>query len=364
MSVFASKDYAGHEQVVFCSDPSVGLRAIIAIHNTNLGPAMGGCRMWPYASEDEALGDVLRLSRGMTYKTALLGLPYGGGKAVVIGDPRSDKSEALLRAMGRFVDGLGGRYITAQDVGTTVRDMDVMRLETEHVRGLSNGTGNLSPATARGVYAGIRAAVAFRLGRNGLGGLRVAVQGLGSVGYGLCKFLAEDGVELLVTDLHDEVVRRAVEAYRATPVGVDEIFEQDVEVFAPCALGAVIDDHSVDRLKAKIVAGSANNQLAEIRHGDALHARSILYAPDFVINAGGVIDSAEEGPDYDTERVLKRVETIYDTLMDIFRRAEAEDVCPHIVADRMAEDRFIGHWPAASHPAIRQAIRPGQSRVA
>ena len=341
MTVFQSTDFDGHEQVVYCSDKRGGLRAIIAIHNTNLGPALGGCRMWPYASEREALSDALRLSRGMTYKNALAGLDYGGGKAVVIGDPRTDKSEALLRAVGRAVDSLGGRYITAEDVGMTVHDMDVLRQVTPHARGVSRGCGNPSPATAFGVYNGIRAAVAYKLKRNGLDGIRVAVQGLGSVGGRLCDYLTRDGARLAVADIDESRVRHAVEAHGAEAVSVAEIHGSDADVFAPCALGAILNDETIPRIKARIVAGAANNQLAEPRHGESLTARGILYAPDYVINAGGVIDVAAEGPDYDEDAVLARAAGIHDTLVGIFQRADAEGLPTSAIADRMAEDRFL-----------------------
>lgn len=341
MTVFQSTDFDGHEQVVYCGDERSGLRAIIAIHNTNLGPALGGCRMWPYGSEREALSDALRLSRGMTYKNALAGLDCGGGKAVIIGDPKSDKSEALLRAMGRAVDSLGGHYITAEDVGMTVQDMDVLRQVTPHARGVSRGCGNPSPATAFGVYNGIRAAVAYKLKRNGLDGMRIAVQGLGSVGGRLCDYLARDGARLAVADIDEPRVRRAVETHGAEAVPSAEIHGYDADVFAPCALGAILNDETIPRIKAPIVAGAANNQLAAPRHGAALTARGILYAPDYVINAGGVIDVAAEGPGYNADAVLTRAAGIHDTLLGIFQRADAEGLPTGAIADRMAEDRFL-----------------------
>ena len=341
MPVFSARDFADHEQVVFCTDRAAGLKAIIALHNTACGPALGGCRMHPYRTEDEALADVLRLSRGMTYKNAVSALPFGGGKAVIIGDPRSDKTEALLLAMGRCVDSLGGRYVTAEDVGTTVKDMDVLRRVTRFARGISDGAGNPSPATAYGVFMGIRAAVSHRLRRNSLGGLAVAVQGAGSVGSVLCEYLAKDGAHVIVADVNEIAVRRVVKAVGARPARPDEIVGVEADVFAPCALGAVFNDDTVPRLKAKIVAGAANNQLADPRHGHALHARGVLYAPDYVVNAGGVIDIACEGPDYSIDRVLKRVEGIYDTLTEILRRAASSGLPPFVVADRMAEERFV-----------------------
>ena len=340
MAVFSSKDFDGHEQVVFHAHPVSGLKVIIAVHSTVLGPALGGCRMWPYASDEEALSDALRLSRGMTYKNALAGLDWGGGKAVIIGDPGADKTEALLSAMGRFVDSLGGRYHTAEDVGTTVADMDVVRRETPYVHGVSDGAGNPSPSTAYGVITGIRAAVRQRLGADDLGGIRVAVQGLGNVGYGLCRYLWQAGAKLLVADVDQSRVRRAVEEFAAEPVAAERIHRVAAEVFAPCALGAVLNHRTIPELAAPIVAGSANNQLAKPEDGAALKARGILYAPDYAINAGGVIDIASEGAGYDLDKVLCRVGHIYDTLSVIFERAQKEDAATDVIADRMAEERL------------------------
>ena len=348
MAVFAATEFADHEHVSFIADRATGLRAIIAIHNTALGPAMGGCRMWPYRTEAEALADALRLSRGMTYKCALAGLAYGGGKAVIIGDARADKTPALLRAMGRAVDALGGRYITAEDVGTTVRDMDRLREVTAHARGVSHGTGNPSPATAWGVYAGIRAAVAHRTGRADVAGLTVAVQGLGNVGRTLATYLARDGARLVVADIDAHARDWATAALGAEAVEPDRLIEVEADVFAPCALGAVINDETVPRLRAGIVAGAANNQLAAPRHGDALAARGILYAPDYVINAGGVIDIAAEGPDYDADAVLAAAARIGETLRAVLARSEREGRPPHRVADRMAEERFLGRSAEAA----------------
>jgi leucine dehydrogenase len=351
MPLFSHKEFDFHQEVVFCADPDSGLRAIIAIHNTNRGPSLGGCRMWPYATEDEALTDVLRLSRGMTYKAAVAELPLGGGKSVIIGNPRTDKSEALLRAMGHFIDTLGGRYIVAEDVGMTVGDVDIMREETEFAAGISDGAGNPSPATAYGTFLGIRAAVKHKMGRESLDGLRVAVQGIGSVGHTLCKYLSEDGAIVFAADIDQRVVDRVAEEFGAIAVGVDEIFRLATDVFAPCALGAVINDATVSQLRAGIVAGAANNQLAEDRHGLALSKRGILYAPDYVINAGGLIDVAAEGPDYSMEKVLRDCERIYPTLMDIFQRAAGEREPTNVIADRIAEQRFKGSR-ALLHAAV------------
>jgi leucine dehydrogenase len=340
MPVFTSPDFDSHETVAFGSDAASGLRAIIAIHNTNLGPALGGCRMWPYASEDEAVRDVLRLSRGMTYKAAMAGLPYGGGKAVIIGNPRRDKSEALLRAMGRFVDSLGGRYHTAEDVGTTVEDMDILRKETACAHGFSSASGDPSPATAYGVYMGLRAAVSFGLGRSDLRGLTVAVQGLGNVGTRLCRYLADEGARLIVTDINAEAVDRAVRAFGATPVAPDAIHRAEADVFAPCALGAILNDRTIPELGAHIVAGAANNQLAEPRHDRMLKDRAVLYAPDYVINAGGMIDIHVGEATGDQNAVLKETAKIYDTTLAVFERAVSTDMPTGAVADAMAEERF------------------------
>ena len=347
MSVFSSNDFDGHEAVVFHNDPATGLKAIVGIHNTNLGPALGGCRMWPYENEDEAVIDVLRLSKGMTYKAALAGLDYGGGKAVIIGDPRTDKTEALLRAMGRFVQTFAGRYQTAEDVGMTVGDTDMLRKETPYAHGISNGSGNPSPATAYGVYRGIVATIRHRFGTSDLAGRTVAVQGMGSVGSTLCRYLADAGAKLVVADIDPDRVRAGQEAYGATAVATDDIHRVEADVFAPCALGAAINDRTLEEIQAVIVAGSANNQLAEPRHGIELAERGILYAPDYVINAGGLIDVAAEGPDYNSEAVLERVAGIEETLVRIFARAEKEGAAPEAIADRMAEERFLG--------AIREA---------
>jgi leucine dehydrogenase len=349
MSVFAAPDFDDHQEVVFHADPATGLRAIVAIHNTNLGSALGGTRMWPYADDDEALADVLRLSRGMTYKAAVAGLDFGGGKAVIIGDARRHKTDALLRAYGRFIDSLGGRYLTAEDVGTTVADMDVVRTVTRFAHGVSDGADSPSPATAFGVYWGIRAALRHRFGSDDLIGRRVAVQGIGSVGLRLCRYLAEAGARLIVADVDEDRVRQAVARFAAEAVPPGAIHAVPADVLAPCALGAVVDDATLPEIAAQVIAGAANNQLAEARHGAALKGRGILYAPDYVINAGGVIDVASEGPGYDRDAVLGRVARIYDTLVEIFARAAGADLPPDVVADRLAEERFR----APEHP--RQA---------
>jgi leucine dehydrogenase len=299
MEIFETREFDGHELVVFGHDAATGLKAIIAVHSTALGPAAGGCRMWPYASTAAAVSDVLRLSRGMSYKNAMAGLKFGGGKAVIMGDARRDKSPELLQAFGRLVDSLGGRYITAEDVGTTIADMAHVARATRHVSGLGRAPGEAGgdpgPKTALGVYLGIRAAVKFKLGRADLNGVSLAIQGLGGVGYHLSRLLAADGARLLVADVHKVAVQRVCEEFKAQAVPVEEILTQDVDVLAPCALGAILDGRSIPRLRARIVAGAANNQLAQDQDGAALQAAGILYAPDYVINAGGIISVAHRG---------------------------------------------------------------------
>lgn len=341
MPVFTSDHFDDHEQVVFCHDPHSGLRAIIAIHNTARGPALGGCRMWDYASEEEALTDALRLSRGMTYKSALAGLDCGGGKAVIMGDPARDKSEALWLAYGRFLDSLGGHYVTAEDVGTRPADLEIVRRATRYVSGIAEGgAGDPSPATALGVFTGIQASIAERLGRVSLQGLRVAIQGLGNVGFALAKRLHEAGAVLTVADVNEVSVKKAVRGLGATAVAPDEIHAVPADVFAPCALGSVVNDMTVGEIAAPVIAGSANNQLAEPRHGKMLAERNILYAPDYAINAGGVIWVSREGQPFDADAATAHVLKIGETLAEIFTRARKEGITPEQAADRLAEDRF------------------------
>ncbi|MGQ0587063.1 MAG: Glu/Leu/Phe/Val dehydrogenase dimerization domain-containing protein [Gammaproteobacteria bacterium] len=348
MPVLTHPEFDNHELVAYHHDPKTGLRAIIAVHSTALGKGLGGCRMWPYANEDEALTDVLRLSRGMTYKAALAGLPQGGGKSVILGDPRKDKTPEMMRAMGRFVDTLGGRYYVAEDSGTGVPDIKLMAEHTKYVGGLTDAkaaaagrSGDPSPATAYGTFAGIQACVKWRLRRTGLDGLKVAIQGLGNVGYRLAKHLHEAGAKLWVTDIHAPAVERCVKEFGATAVGMDEIFALPVDVFAPCALGAIINDRTLPQLKAPIVAGAANNQLAGKAHGQALADRGILYAPDYVINAGGIIEIFhEESGAYDEHKVREHLERIGRTLTAVFKRAQDEKRPTGEVADRMAEEVF------------------------
>ncbi len=362
MTVFAAADYRAHEMVSHVQDRASGLRAIVAIHSTVLGPAFGGCRMYPYADDDAALADALRLSRAMTYKAALAGVPFGGGKAVIIGDPARDKSDALLAAMARFIDGFGGRYQTADDVGTTVRDMAAMRRITPHARGQADAAGQPCPATAYGTYHGIRALAAHRFGRADLAGRTVAIQGLGSVGWRLAGYLAADGARLVVADVTPGLGDRAAAAFGAVTVAPDEILFQDVDILSPNALGAVFDETTIPRLRARAIAGAANNQLARPEHGRMLAGRGIAYAPDYVVNAGGLIDVAHEGPGYDPAVVLDHCAGIAETTARVLARAARERAAPADVADRMAEERLAA-GPAVDKSLVSRAGRPYDARA-
>jgi leucine dehydrogenase len=356
MDVFSSPAFDEHEQVNFFYDRSSGLKTIVALHDTTLGPAVGGCRMWPYATEADAITDVLRLSRGMTFKAAMADMPYGGGKTVIIGDPCTDKSEALFRALGRAIDTLGGRYYTGEDVGTGPTDMDWAGEETRYVLGRTRGggSGDPSPVTARGVWLGIRAAVRHKLHRSDLAGVRVAIQGLGHVGYNLARLLAQDGARLIVADVEPTRVERAADELAAKVVPIDAVLSAECEVLAPCALGGVLNDDTIPRLACQIVAGAANNQLLEDRHGAALHARGILYAPDYVINAGGLINIAQElqPGGYERARALAQVEAIGTTLAEVFERATRAGLPTHEVADRIARERIAAARRRQSRPAL------------
>jgi len=343
MNLFDYLQKYDYEEVILAQDKSSGLKAIIAIHDTTLGPALGGTRMWTYASEDEAIIDALRLARGMTYKNAAAGLELGGGKAVIIGDPRADKSEALFRAFGRYVQGLNGRYITAEDVGTTVQDMDYIHLETDYVTGISpefGSSGNPSPLTAYGVYRGMKAAAKVAFGDDHLSGKTIAVQGVGNVSYHLLKYLYEEGAYLIVSDIYEEKVKKAIDDFKVKVVGINDIYSVDCDIFSPNALGAVLNDHTIPLIKAKLIAGAANNQLKEKKHGEELRNKGILYAPDFVINAGGVINVADELNGYNRERAMKKVETIYDNVYKVFQIADKEQISTNQAAEKMAEDRI------------------------
>ncbi|KON70006.1 MULTISPECIES: branched-chain amino acid dehydrogenase [Peribacillus] len=343
MEIFKYLEKYDYEQLLFCQDKQSGLKAIIAIHDTTLGPALGGTRMWTYATEEEAIEDALRLSKGMTYKNAAAGLNLGGGKTVIIGDPRKDKNEEMFRAFGRYIQGLNGRYITAEDVGTTVEDMDLIHEETDFVTGISpafGSSGNPSPVTAYGVYRGMKAAAKEAFGTDSLEGKVVAVQGVGNVAYNLCRHLHEEGAKLIVTDINKESVARAVESFGATAVNPDEIYGVQCDIYAPCALGAVINDQTINQIKAKVIAGAANNQLKEPVHGDQIHEKGIVYAPDYVINAGGVINVADELLGYNRERALKKVETVYDTIERVIEIAKRDNIPTYKAADRMAEERI------------------------
>ncbi len=332
-----------YEQLLFCQDEASGLKAIIALHDTTLGPALGGTRMWTYHSEEAAIEDALRLAKGMTYKNAAAGLNLGGGKTVIIGDPKKDKNEAMFRAFGRFIQGLNGRYITAEDVGTTVEDMDLIYEETNFVTGISQASGssgNPSPVTAYGCYVGMKAAAKEAFGSDSLEGKVVAVQGVGNVSFELCRYLHEEGASLIVTDINRDSVNRAVTAFDAKAVDPDDIYSVDADIFSPCALGAIINDQTIPQLKAKVIAGSANNQLQDPQHGDLIHEMGIVYAPDYVINAGGVINVADELYGYNRERALKRVETIYQNVAKVIEISKRDHIPTYLAADRMAEERI------------------------
>jgi len=341
----------GHENIVLCSDPSVGYRGIIAIHSTVLGPALGGTRFWNYASDEEAIIDALRLARGMTYKNAVAGLNLGGGKSVIIGDNKTHNREMIFRAHGRFVEGLGGRYVTAEDVGTSTSDMDFVHMETEYVTGLAGRSGDPSPVTAHGVFRAIQASAKVRWGSDKLDGKFVALQGCGHVGYYLAKELAAAGAKLIVTDIDADRVNRVVNEFKAKAVRTEEIYGVRADIFAPCALGAVLNDKTIRQLKVKVVAGAANNQLLAERHGDELERRKILYAPDYVANAGGVINVYGEIAGWDPQRALRKADEIYATTLHVFELARSERIPTYRAADLLAERRLkavgalVRTWP-------------------
>jgi leucine dehydrogenase len=361
MKIFDEISKREHEQVVFFSNKEANLRAIIAIHDTTLGPALGGTRMWMYATENDALIDVLRLSRGMTYKAAVSGLNLGGGKAVIIGDPHKDKDESMFRAFGRFVDGLAGRYITAEDVGTTVEDMEYVRMETKYVTGIDRalgGSGDPSPFTAYGVYVGMKACMKELTGSDSLVGKKVAVQGAGHVAKFLCERLAKEGAKIFVSDIYEDKAKAVAAESKAELVHPDKIYDVDADVFCPCALGAIINDETLPRMKFKVIAGGANNQLAdENKHGQILLDRGIIYAPDYAINAGGLINVAAELGGYHPERAMKQAGLIYDTIRKILEIAKKERIPAHQASNKLAEERI------RSIGSIRQ-IYSGKSEFA
>jgi leucine dehydrogenase len=330
-----------YEQVVSCVEENY--RGFIAIHSTRLGPAIGGTRFWHYASDEEAIRDLLRLARGMTYKSALAGVPFGGGKAIIAKDERSSDREKIFRAHGRFVDTFGGRYITAEDVGTSPADMEYVRMETRYVAGLTERSGDPSPFTAQGVLRALQAAAKHRWGNDNLAGRTVALQGCGHVGYYLASYLHAAGARLFVTDVDKAKTELVVKEFGAKAVGTEEIYAIEANVFAPCALGGVINDQTIPQLKVEIIAGAANNQLLEPRHGDDLSRIGILYAPDYAANVGGVINGCRELLGWEPTEAAAKIDQIYDTLLDIFRTAESEGIPTYQAADRLAERRLKKH---------------------
>lgn len=341
MGIFDRIAQRAHDQISLCYDRESGYRGIIAIHDTTLGPALGGTRLWNYSSDEDAINDVLRLARGMTYKAAVAGLNLGGGKSVILGEPNMGNGrDAIMRAHGRHVDWFGGRYITAEDVGTSPADMEWVREGTSHVVGLKDGSGDPSPVTAFGVYQGMKAAAKKAYGGDSLAGKSVAVQGVGHVGYYLCQNLAKEGASLIVSDIDEAKVKRVVDEFGAEAIAPEDIIEADADIFAPCALGAVINDDSVPKLKFAIVAGGANNQLANEKHGAMLEERGILYAPDYVINGGGLINVNAELEGWTSEKALQKAGEIYDTTLRVFAIAGEEGVPSYKAADTLAERRI------------------------
>jgi len=343
MNVFDHPEFDNHEQVIFCADKKSGLKAIIAIHNTSRGPATGGCRMFPYASMDDALTDVLRLSKGMTFKSAMANLNFGGGKSVIIGDPKATNKTEIMLAMGNFIESLSGKYVAAEDSGTSVQDMQTMSLVTKHVSGTKEShshNGDPSPYTAYGTYLGIKEAVKHRLGTTNLNGIKVAIQGVGNVGFHLAKHLNEEGAELIVSDVSLENLARVKREFKVTSVEPSKIYEVEADVFAPCAMGGILNDESIEVLKAPVVAGAANNQLQEERHGKLLIKKGILYAPDFVINAGGIIDIAYQNNDDNHAAIMSHIEGIVGNLTEIFEVSTKEKLSSQYVANHLAEKKF------------------------
>ncbi|WP_431158494.1 Glu/Leu/Phe/Val family dehydrogenase [Winogradskyella poriferorum] len=342
--VFGQLSYDNHEQVVFCNDKDTGLKAIIGIHNTVMGPALGGTRMWNYGSEWEALNDVLRLSRAMTFKSAITGLNLGGGKAVILGDAKTQKSPELMRKFGEFVHSLNGKYITAEDVGMETEDMDIVREVTPYVTGISQnkgGAGNPSPITAYGVFMGMKAAAKFKFGSEILEDKKVFVQGIGSVGEALVEHLVNEGADVTITDINKERLDEVSSKYGVTVFEGNDICDAEMDIYAPCALGATINDDTIYRLKASVVAGAANNQLAEeLKHGKLLQERGIVYAPDFLINAGGIINVYAELENYDRQEIMRKTENIYNTTLEILENAKVNELTTHTAALNIAQERI------------------------
>ncbi|HEY1024944.1 MAG TPA: Glu/Leu/Phe/Val dehydrogenase [Sphingobacteriaceae bacterium] len=343
-SIFNQLGSFDHQKIVFCNDEDTGLRAIIAIHDTTLGPALGGTRMWAYKTEAEAVYDVLRLSRGMTYKASITGLNLGGGKAVIIGDSKTDKSEALMRRYGRFIKNLNGAYITAEDVGTSPKDMEYIRMETEHVTGVSEslgGSGDPSPVTARGVYMGMKACAKELYGNDSLTGRSIAVQGIGNVGENLVHFLREENAKVYVSDINEERLAQVAKKYGAVAVATNSIFDLDIDIYAPCALGATVNTETINKMNCAIIAGAANNQLADEQvHGKMLLDRGIMYAPDYLINAGGLINCYSEIAGFSKKRTMQLAENIYDATRNVLRKSKAENIPAIEAANKIAEKRI------------------------
>ena len=343
--VISSMQNMEHEQIVFCYDKPTGLKAIIAIHDTTLGPALGGTRMWNYENEIEALNDVLRLSRGMSLKAAISGLELGGGKAVIIGDSKKDKNEALMRRFGAFVNSLGGKYITAKDVGVNTKDMEFVRMETEHVTGVPEslgGSGDPSPVTAYGVYMGMKAAAKYKWGSDNLLNKKIIVQGVGNVGENLVKYLTEERSKIMIHDINKERLKSISNQYGAEIINDDNIFDIEMDIYAPCALGATVNPESINKLSCEIIAGGANNQLEnEFRDSNLCAKKGIIYAPDFLINAGGLINVYSEIKGYDRAQALNKTKNIYNTTLEILKMAELENMTTHKAALKIAESRIV-----------------------
>ncbi len=333
-----------HEQVLFCNDNDTGLKAIIAIHNTVLGPSLGGTRMWAYKNEMEALEDVLRLSRGMTYKSSLAGLNLGGGKAVIIGDSKTQKNEALMRRFGKFVNSLSGKYITAEDVGVNTKDMEYIKMETDFVTGLPEsmgGCGDPSPVTAQGVYFAMKASAKEKWGNDSLSGKKIVVQGIGNVGENLVKYITKEGAKVYINDINEDRLEALAKETGAEVISADVLYDWNMDIYAPCALGATVNSETLNRLKCSIICGAANNQLADENvHGKIIMDKGILYAPDFVVNAGGIITVCMEYEGYKRERALAQCEKIYDTTLNIFKSSKEQNIPTYMAANRVAEKRI------------------------